>query len=235
MKYCQRCGRKIANETIDCPHCGIKQENPTEVENKHCKKCDQLIPVNANYCTYCGADQAFFYHDDQQKTVVPPTVTPEPAVKEKLEEDTVPNRLQKNESSRPGLIISTKLMIHDIFTISKRMGRADYWWGFLGLNLLSVAAGIIIGTLLSLVQMLDPQLTWTLYRLLLSAWLTFIYITVTTAQIRRLHDCEWSGWLILAKFIFFVGDIFIIYAMLQPQSVTQSKYTFKEKNRSNHF
>lgn len=232
MKYCQRCGRKVTEQTQNCPHCGIKQENPTEVESKHCKKCDQLIPVNANYCSHCGADQAFFYYEQSKPEKTEPTTQTviEPKIT-KSSEQTV--ALPKNESIHPGLIVSTKLMIHDLFSISKRIGRADYWWGFLGLNLMSVAAGIIIGVILSLTQMFDPSLTDSLYRLLLSGWLAFIYITITTAQVRRLHDCEWSAWLIFAKFIFVVGDVFIIYAMLQPQATAKAKYTFQEKKHPN--
>ena len=64
MKYCQRCGRQIEDPVKNCPFCLVSQEeNPAETKN--CKKCGKQISVNANYCPFCGADQAFFYYDDQ--------------------------------------------------------------------------------------------------------------------------------------------------------------------------
>lgn len=241
MKYCQRCGRQIEDTAKSCPFCLVTQEeNPAET--KKCKKCGKKIPVNANYCPFCGADQAFFYYDDQTgfkpKSAHKAPVKETPKAKqadESSESDSegmaknTTEVLPRNESPVPGLVVSTKLLIKDTFRISKRMGRADYWWAFLGLNLLSLVAGLLMGVILTLIESFAPQLLWQTFRLLLSFWLTFVYISITTAQIRRLHDCGWSAWLILFKFVFAIGDVFILFAMIQPQSTQNLRYTFKEK------
>ena len=44
----------------------------------------------------------------------------------------------KNENPEPNLIASTKLMLRDTFRTDKRMGRADFWWGYLGITMLTV-------------------------------------------------------------------------------------------------
>ena len=65
MFYCQRCGRQIADDELRCHFCGIVQEREgTSIETKPCKKCKEAIPVNANYCPYCGLDQATLFYDE---------------------------------------------------------------------------------------------------------------------------------------------------------------------------
>ncbi|WP_281165698.1 zinc-ribbon domain-containing protein [Liquorilactobacillus sicerae] len=236
MKYCQRCGRKIEENVKACPYCAVLQEQKP-AETKNCKKCQKKIPVNANYCPFCGADQAFFYYQAQQPDAAQPSE--KPTTESKLidsashhhsqSETAAEVKLPKNESVHPGLKVSTRLLIHDTFKVSKRMGRADYWWAFLGLNLMSLVVGMILGLAITAISQFMPNLVDPTFRLILSAWITFVYITITTAQVRRLHDCGWSAWLILMKFIFALGDLFIIFAMVQPQSLKNRQYTFKEK------
>ena len=63
MFYCQRCGRQIADDELRCHFCGIVQEREgTSIETKPCKKCKEAIPVNANYCPYCGLDPVSYTH-----------------------------------------------------------------------------------------------------------------------------------------------------------------------------
>lgn len=235
MKFCQRCGRQIEENAKACPYCTVLQEQKP-AETKNCKKCQQKISVNANYCPLCGADQAFFYYQAQQPDVVQSS---KKQATEAKSSDRSSSRsataagfkLPKNESAHPGLKTSTRLLIRDTFKISKRMGRADYWWAFLGLNLMSLAVGVILGLVITAISQFAPNLVDPTFRLMLSAWVTFVYITITTAQVRRLHDCGWSAWLIMIKFIFALGDIFIIFAMVQPQSLQDQRYTFKEKDK----
>lgn len=42
-----------------------------------------------------------------------------------------------NENQNPNLGESTILMFKDIYRYGKRMGRADYWWGMLGIAILT--------------------------------------------------------------------------------------------------
>ena len=235
MKFCQRCGRRIEEKAKACPYCAVLQEQKPS-ETKSCKKCQQKIPVNANYCPRCGADQAFFYYQAQQSDAAQSSEkqTTESKISDHISspsETAARLKLPKNESAYPGLKVSTQLLLRDTFKVSKRMGRADYWWAFLGLNLMSLAVGVILGLVITAISQFAPNLVDPTFRLMLSAWVTFVYITITTAQVRRLHDCGWSAWLIMIKFIFALGDIFIIFAMVQPQSLQDQRYTFKEKDK----
>ena len=64
--YCQRCGRIIGEAERVCPACGVSQDRfKADEEQKACKKCQQEIPVNSNYCYHCGADQAQYYYQSE--------------------------------------------------------------------------------------------------------------------------------------------------------------------------
>lgn len=60
MMVCQKCGHKLEEGMEYCKFCGTHQEIfEEEFERKSCKFCKKNIPVNANFCSYCGKDQAF--------------------------------------------------------------------------------------------------------------------------------------------------------------------------------
>ena len=61
------------------------QERELDGEKKPCRKCEEKIPVNSNYCPYCGHDQAIFeYRETPRETEEDKAkITPEP----KLEKD----------------------------------------------------------------------------------------------------------------------------------------------------
>lgn len=65
--------------------CGVLQERELDGEKKPCRKCEEKIPVNSNYCPYCGHDQAIFeYRETPRETEEDKAkITPEP----KLEKD----------------------------------------------------------------------------------------------------------------------------------------------------
>lgn len=47
------------------------------------------------------------------------------------------------------MIVSTKLMLKDWLTVDKRMGTGDFWWGYLGMYLLTIIVSVIMGAVLA--------------------------------------------------------------------------------------
>jgi len=121
-----------------------------------------------------------------------------------------------NETFRPGIISSTKLYFQDLFVGAKRMSRKDFWWGYLGMTLLT---GIVAGLLAFIItKMPVMDYYWsTLVGVALAMVLGYYWISVFTAIIRRLHDRNLYGWWILISIIPFLGNIALIILMCLPQ------------------
>lgn len=107
------------------------------------------------------------------------------------------------------------------------MGRADYWYGILGLSLLTVA--IVIG----LVFCISLASRITQYYIIQALVYMVIFISVTgiislflmglSAAIRRLHDIGMDGAWILLQFIPF-GNIILLVFMCQPTVMENNRY-----------
>ncbi|MFT8824492.1 MAG: zinc-ribbon domain-containing protein [Liquorilactobacillus mali] len=220
---CQSCGYSIEENEHYCNHCGTKQAIFEDgFEAKKCKFCKKDIPVNANYCVYCGKDQAFIDVKSFSEKAAAEKVRPN-------SDETKEKKLSLNESEKPGIFVSTKLMIKDMFVLQKRMGRADFWWSIAGIFALSLVFGLVLGEVLVIVNEINPAVVDLTERIAISLWMTLIYISITTAQIRRLHDCSLPGILILMKFLFGFGDFLLLLLLILPQSKRDMSYTFNKK------
>ena len=87
------------------------------------------------------------------------------------------------------------------FDYKGRARRAEYWWYTLFLTLDYGAADILDKTI-PIDNATDFQIS-----LILFAWLAYLVLMVPwfAVAVRRLHDTEHSGWLILIGFIPLVG------------------------------
>lgn len=72
MKYCQKCGREIADNALFCAACGTKQEtaapaNPPKTIQMVCSKCNGTMTVdeknNSMVCPYCGSKELILESD----------------------------------------------------------------------------------------------------------------------------------------------------------------------------
>lgn len=269
MFYCQRCGRQIADDELRCHFCGIVQEREgTSIETKPCKKCKEAIPVNANYCPYCGLDQATLFYDemsfddskDDQKEIRDERENEDDSLEDplqtlesfeindpsdvekflqKIEEESNKIReanakkyhIAKNESEKPGLIVSTKLMLKDWLTVDKRMGTGDFWWGYLGMYLLTIIVSVIMGAVLAGIHMYYPKMVGTAFDVMFTAWMIFFFITTITAFIRRFHDSELPMFMLVFRFIPVAGELFCLFFAMRPQMISNDRYTFESKSK----
>lgn len=121
-----------------------------------------------------------------------------------------------NESEKPGPISSTKLYFQDMFVGAKRMGRADFWWGLLGVTILSIVLMTIFGFLMNFLSL--KSFYWSAVMGVAFA-MTFGYylIAIYTATIRRLHDRNMHGWWILLYVVPIIGEILVIILTILPQ------------------
>jgi uncharacterized membrane protein YhaH (DUF805 family) len=92
-----------------------------------------------------------------------------------------------------------------------RASRAEYWWFFLA-NLI-IAIGIYILVAIASI----------FYILLIGFWLALIVPSIAVA-VRRLHDTNKSGWMILIGLIPFVGGIILLIFLATQGNLTSNDY-----------
>lgn len=75
MKYCQKCGREIADQAVFCAACGAKQENAIPADTPKtitmvCGKCNGTMTVDEKnktiVCPYCGSKELILESDAVQ-------------------------------------------------------------------------------------------------------------------------------------------------------------------------
>lgn len=179
---------------------------------RYCPRCGYAVPIAAEFCPHCGAVQPVSTPADPRPVASAQVVTHQPY----------------NESPLPGLLTSTKLYFKDMLRIDKRLGRADFWWGALGVTLIEL---VILGLLFLLAggqAVYDYTATLSLGNLLLlfleaSYYVAFTIIT-TTAMIRRFHDSNLNGAYWLLIFIPGVGPIVILYLLCRASRSVNNHY-----------
>ena len=96
------------------------------------------------------------------------------------------------------------------FSFSGRSSRRDFWMAVLFNFIVSFAVGIVAGIL----QM---------------PFLTFIYALAAfipgwTLAVRRLHDINKSGWMLLLSLIPFIGAIIVLVLYCLPSVDTDNRF-----------
>ena len=103
-----------------------------------------------------------------------------------------------------------------MFVGAKRMSRADYWWGFFGMSLISAVLISFFGWLVTIMPMNDFY--WSsIWSIALVMTFGYYIISVWNASIRRLHDRNMRGWWMLSYVLPGIGEIMMIVLMCLPQ------------------
>ena len=155
---------------------------------KNCENCEKEIPIDTVYCPFCGMKQ-------------PPITTGNSETN---------LRGAYNETSKPGLIPSTKLFFNDIFTVNKCMGRADFWWSCLGVNILFALIELILISLNG-------------FTMALKLIFDLMWLLTIPSYIRRLHDVGKSGWNYL-WFLTGIGAFYVIYLLIKPTNWASTQW-----------
>lgn len=121
-----------------------------------------------------------------------------------------------NESFRPGIISSTRLYFQDLFVGAKRMSRKDFWWGLLGMTIVSYVIIALLAFIITKMPVTDFY--WSsIVGVALAITLGYYWISAFTAIIRRLHDRKMHGWWVLLPVVPVIGEIGLIVLLCLPQ------------------
>lgn len=109
-------------------------------------------------------------------------------------------------------------------TFTGRASRSEYWWWTLVAVIVSVVLNIIMVVGGAAGAKLGPNGTSTpgpgmMIGLILAAiWFLAVLVPSLAVTVRRLHDANFSGWMILLGLIPFVGGIvLLVFTVMEPK------------------
>jgi len=92
-----------------------------------------------------------------------------------------------------------------------RAGRGEYWW--------FVLANIVVYVALSILAQISG-----IFSLLSLIYALAVFVPSIAVAIRRLHDTDKSGWLLLIGLIPFVGAIILLVFVIQEGASGPNQY-----------
>jgi uncharacterized membrane protein YhaH (DUF805 family) len=104
--------------------------------------------------------------------------------------------------------------MNDLFTTQGRLGRKDYF-----LRSLILMAGIAI--LCLQLEEFDEE---SIDSIVISFATLFLLVLLFMQDVRRLHDMNKPGWLIIINFIPLVNLLFMLYLLVNPGTVGKNLY-----------
>ncbi len=109
-------------------------------------------------------------------------------------------------------------------TFTGRASRSEYWWWVL----VSVAVGIVLNNFVGAPLILDSTGSFgpgaTLRAILLLIWGVGTLVPSLALSVRRLHDANFSGWLLLFGLVPFLGAAALLVFMVQPSDSAGQRF-----------
>lgn len=200
-----------------------------------CRKCGTENLPDSNFCTKCGSELITKIEPKEQAPAKEEVIAKkqEAVVSDSTQmtqtQTTASNMIFKNkpynENAHPGIIESTKLMFKDVFTYDKRMGRADYWYGSLGLALINLFVLFVLLGCLS--DATDPDAVAFIMFIFIIIAITDFLITLA-ATVRRLHDIAMSGAWVLLKLVPF-GELILLMFTCESSVQKDNPYVIEHR------
>jgi uncharacterized membrane protein YhaH (DUF805 family) len=106
-----------------------------------------------------------------------------------------------------------RLQLQNVFTFNGRAAPSAYWWYSLALFIVSVVLEVIS------VAAGSAALTLLIGLVMIVAGLSGL-----SAGVRRLHDSDKSGWLLLLGLIPFIGTIIVIVLLVLPGTQSPNRF-----------
>lgn len=106
-----------------------------------------------------------------------------------------------------------KLQIENVTNFQGRASLSAYWWYALGLFIVDVVL-VIFSVAIGSVAL----------SLLVDLVLFVVGLSALSVAVRRLHDTDKSGWMLLLGLIPFIGGIIVLVFMLLPGTPNQNRF-----------
>lgn len=245
VKFCPNCGQRMPATARFCPKCGAEQpeqsgQNSTTIRqsNKDTKNANNKIHSQSAGSYSTPSRKQFYRKHAELDNTLTRNNTENSVYRQSFYDENHGNETRQsnfyedsqsedymndngnwyayNESRRPGLENSFRLWWTSI-DLKKCMGRADFWWGYLGIIILWILL-IIIGILILLMFNLNSSiLIW--LRALGGGLGGITYC----AEIERLHDTGHSGWNWIWN-LTGIGAFYVLYLLCQPTNWNEKRW-----------
>lgn len=124
--------------------------------------------------------------------------------------------------------VAAKRFFKKYATFSGRASRSEYWWWTLAAVAVSIILNIIISAGTTMGSSLDSSPTFgpgaIFGYILLGIWALATLVPSLALSVRRLHDGNFSGWLLLLLLIPFLGAIAILVFMILPSNPAGQRF-----------
>lgn len=116
-------------------------------------------------------------------------------------------------------------------TFSGRASRSEYWWWqlattlvYLLLGVVTVVIGLATGELNADGDVFYLSPAFNLGIALVAVWALVTLIPQIAVTVRRLHDANLSGWLVLLRLLPSVGDIVVLVLTILPTNPAGARF-----------
>lgn len=100
---------------------------------------------------------------------------------------------------------------------SGRASRQEYWMFVLFNFLFTLAA-------MALDNMLGFTFAGAVYGAIYTLYALVVFLPSLAASVRRLHDCNYSGWMVLISFIPLIGGIWLLVLLCKASDPVANEY-----------
>lgn len=213
FKFCPNCGEKLPDNVKFCPHCGyqLPQHTQSTLPTQPTESSSEAQPTQPSVTNPVQATQPTSSTQTTQETRSTQQNT-------SSQSNNSYNYAAEpyNGTSNPNLIPSSRLWLQTFYKPDQCMGRADFWWGYLGASIVSFFLPFVGSFLLAgaTAVYLEDSLG-VIFVLLVAAVALFISVMTVFTMVQRLHDTGHSGynWLWCLTGI---GAIYVIVLLAQP-------------------
>lgn len=208
-KRCPYCGKEILAVAKKCKFCGEWLDETSVTEQIDCPICAERIDANATVCPFCHEPVHPSSSSTEQTQLKSSSQLP-------TNNSTGMASMKNTASMSPRLSVTGpddgdtvsqgffKTYLWNVITqhyadFAGSMGRKAYWmYVFLYL--------IFVSTVSTGFMLCNPILGWVVYAILCLGFL----VPTLSAEIRRMHDIDKSGWMILIVLIPLIGPIWLL-------------------------
>jgi len=180
----------------------------TDKPKMYCIHCGKEIPAGVRFCPFCGTEQTNVSNMATETTPV---------------ETDHRNAPHSDKPDKPNMLTALKLSMRDLFTISKRLDRADFWWLYLDIFIIGVILNLCLSPVLKQMAY-SANIIWPVILFLLAIIYALTTIGLFTAEIRRLHDTNRSGHFLWLLLIPIVGSIVVIVLLAQKSNAAGTRF-----------
>ena len=208
MKKCVQCNQIFSDEVVFCPKCGRQLE--VQAEEKHfCSKCGQQIEKDVKFCPKCGALNSSYRERNNGQTVV-----------------NMPNAASRETERKDDTL---QILKEQYLSFSGRLNRKPY----IIRSLIVYVVSVILLVLVDL--MFEDEFTFDEFGMLTTApgtaeiLFTLIVCAICmvfmiSLNVRRLHDLNKTGWLVLLGCVPIANAALSIYVLFFKGTEGSTQY-----------